>query len=183
MTTICYRDGYLAADSRAYSGDREPMGMKTKLFDLKDGGAVGISTSCVGYSERFAKWLNDGADEKNFPFTGDFHLVALMVNGAGEVFYFKNSPYPTGPLKANFFSIGTGSDYALGAMEQGASAIDAIHVAKKLDVWTDGDVLVKDLRSPTQRVVDNALNLQRVTQTSRTLPFAGVVTLPRGEAL
>jgi hypothetical protein len=180
MTTIVFRDGYLAADSRAYSGDREPMGLKSKLFDLPDGGAVGISTSHVGFSERFAKWLRDGADEKDFPFSGEPSLTALMINGAGEVFYFKDSPYPTGPLKAAFFAIGTGSDYAMGAMEQGASAIDAIHVAKKLDVWTGGDVLVKDLRTRLQRKLTDVLHASE----SKKQPSApNVLPLPRGEAL
>jgi hypothetical protein len=31
LTTICYRDGVMAADTRAYSGDKLPIGSKTKI--------------------------------------------------------------------------------------------------------------------------------------------------------
>lgn len=156
MTTIAYRGGYLVSDSRAYSGERMPIGLKSKLFDLDDGGVIGISTTSPGASERLVKWINAGSDEEKFPLK-DIGFTALRISKSGEVFFYHDGQFPSGPLRGDFFAVGSGAEYALGAMEQGASAIDAVHIAIKLDVWSGGDIMVKDIRTPREKRVDEVM--------------------------
>lgn len=155
MTTIVYRAGYLAADTRAYSGNKPPIGRKTKIFYREDLQiACGVSSSEPGVGELFWSWLSgeigDGTVFKDKEFT------ALVIE-RGEVFIFENSIHPTGPLEADFFAIGTGREYALGAMEMGASAPEAVRVACKLDVWSQDPIMVIDVRSAEEKQIERKI--------------------------
>lgn len=59
MTTIAYRDGMMAADSRAYAGNASPVGSKTKINRLKEGSLFACSTSKTGAMEQFVRLLNE----------------------------------------------------------------------------------------------------------------------------
>lgn len=48
MTTIAYRNGVMAADTRAYSGGKLPIGTKTKIERLEDGTLLGVSSITPG---------------------------------------------------------------------------------------------------------------------------------------
>lgn len=48
MTTIVYRAGTMAADSRAWGFDKAFIGEKTKVFRLDDGRLLGVSTAVIG---------------------------------------------------------------------------------------------------------------------------------------
>jgi ATP-dependent HslUV protease subunit HslV len=148
----------MTADSRGYSGGKTHLGQKSKLYPVIAGGCVGVSSTQPGFGERFAAWMNDGAQEDKFPKAPEgVSLTALFVNGRGEVFVFENSPFPTGPLKGDYFAIGTGAEYAFGAMAMGADAAQAIAVAKIFDVWSAGDIMIMDLRTPQQRAIGSAV--------------------------
>lgn len=45
MTTVVYRDGVMAADSRAYAGYNTTLGSKSKIRKLADGTLLTISRS------------------------------------------------------------------------------------------------------------------------------------------
>lgn len=144
MTTITYRAGYLAADTRAYSGNKPPIGRKTKIFydpDIKI--ACGTSSSLPGFGEKFWLWLS--GQEGDIEFAKDAEFTSLTIQD-GEVFIYENSLFPTGPLEADYFAIGTGREYAMGAMEMGASAPEAVRVSCKLDVWSADPIMVIDVR-------------------------------------
>lgn len=142
MTTIAYRDGIIASDSRAYSGDKHPIGDKQKVFALPGGRLVGISSSVVGAPNHFLAWL--AALPADAPLVsavaGQEHLVqALVVERSGEAFYWNDGRTFTGPIKADFYAIGSGQQTALAALELGKSAAEAIELAIKLDPWTGGE--------------------------------------------
>lgn len=145
MTTIVYRDGILAGDTRAYSGDRSPIGQKQKIFQVvnSDGSftTFGVSSPIVGLPERVRKWFEN---EKHFdfepPIQSDESFQALEINGKGEVFYYNGSFTPSGPLMADYFAIGSGMDFAIGALEMGATAQQAVVAASKGDMFTGGVV-------------------------------------------
>ncbi len=145
MTTIVFRDGALAADSRAYSGDKIGIGSKTKIHRLEDGSLVGCATTEVGFSERFVAWLKAGKPD-DFVVPNEIDFQALHVQPDGGVFYYHNSYFPTGPLEAEFFAIGSGAQFALGAMQMGAGAIVALEVACELDLWSDLPLMVLHLK-------------------------------------
>lgn len=140
MTTIVYRDGVLVSDSRAYSGRKLPIGSKDKIHRLSDGSLVGVSTTLPGLSDELIAWFEAGADTQDLPdcSPSDQHggFVALRIMADGEVFYYQNRATPSGPLRAAFFAIGSGEEYALGALEAGAGAREAVEIACKLDPWS-----------------------------------------------
>lgn len=138
MTTIAYRDGILAADSRAYGGDRAPIGSKTKIHRLLDGTLFGLSSSAVGADNLIRKWVEDGcpAPKNDAVKPDNFELILVRQNG--EVFYAHDNLSLSGPIRSNKLAIGSGKEFALGAIEMGAGALQAVEVAARLDPWTGG---------------------------------------------
>lgn len=136
MTTIAYRNGVMAADSRAYSGDKVPIGSKAKIHRLDDGGLLGITSTVVGLPERFVEFVNSGLDpsyKEGAP--DDPHLSALWVKPNGDVMYFAGW-LPTGPVIADYYAIGSGEQYALAAMCLGYGPEAAVTVACEFDIWS-----------------------------------------------
>jgi len=143
MTTIAYRAGILAGDSRAYSGDKHPIGNKTKVFRLRGGRLVGVSSSVVGAPSNFLAWLNSLPDDAALEraVADQEHLVqALVVEPDGSAFYWNDGRAFTGPVKADFYAIGSGQQSAYMAMKLGKSAEDAIRLTIEVDPWTGGEV-------------------------------------------
>lgn len=145
MTTIAYRDGVMAADSRAYTGNRAPIGRKTKVRRLLDGTLIGCSSLIPGQSEAAINWFENGADASDPP-PGDCKTAILAVRPGGEVFFSSDSWFLSGPLHGEFFAIGSGNEYALGAMAMGASAERAVELACELDIWSAAPITVLKLR-------------------------------------
>jgi len=140
MTCIVYRDGIMAADSRAYGGDKVPIGYKQKIKRLEDGTLIGVSSTVVGASSALIDWWKAGHKNENDWFDKlpeKFTLLAVTPNGEG--FMACNTLLITGPLQANYFAIGSGKEYALGAMAYSelCNAIAAVAAACKLDTWSD----------------------------------------------
>lgn len=136
MTTIAYRDGILVSDTRAYSGDKHPIGHKAKIHELEDGSLFGCSTTVVGLPERLLRWVKEGRDPDEFPYSGDNGFTVFLVDPEGQVFYAAGQPFFTGPLTASFWAIGSGEQYAHGALMAGASAEEAIRIACACDPWS-----------------------------------------------
>lgn len=149
MTTVCFRDGILSADSRAYSGDKHPIGNKCKLYRLANGTLVGCSSSVVGAPSLFVQWLNSlGPDlDCSTATCEEAHGVqALVIQPDGSVFYWQDGVTFTGPLEADFYAIGSGEQYAYGAMMMGATAKEAVEVAIVADQWTGGKATTLTLK-------------------------------------
>lgn len=144
MTTIVFRDGILAADTRAYSGDRSPMGQKQKIFFAQhsDGSVstFGISTPNPGFSEEIQKWFNNEKHPDFEPQLNGRGFSALEIMQDGAVYFYNDNFTPSGPLRGDWFAIGSGQDFAIGALEMGATAQEAVVVAAKNDAWTGGEV-------------------------------------------
>lgn len=153
MTTIVYRDGKMAADTRAYSGSTTPIGEKFKIevIEYSDGSKsiVGVSTPAPGLSEEIRRWFASekhpdfepqgiGSDRRGFE--------AIEVTEDGEIFFYNDNFTPSGPLMTDWIAIGSGKDYAVGALSMGATAEEAVGVAINCDAWTGGRVTVIDLK-------------------------------------
>ncbi|NUS39404.1 MAG: hypothetical protein HOQ02_10330 [Lysobacter sp.] len=133
MSCAAYKDGVLAADTRAYGGSWQASpGQKAKIHLLEDGTRVAITSATVGAPDRFLAWLKAGAVPEEFG-AGDPACSVLLVKPDGSVFLARDSLYFSGPLDCKQYAIGSGCDYALGAMAMGASAEDAVRIACQLD--------------------------------------------------
>ena len=132
----------MAADSRAYGGKGQwSPGTKRKAHLLEDGTRVGVVSAILGEPERFVAWLRSGADPAAW--TGDKpDLRALVVRPNGEVFLYDENTTPSGPIQCEFYAIGSGSDYAIGAMAMGADAAEAVRVAACFDSNSGGEPTV-----------------------------------------
>lgn len=133
MTTIAYRDGTMAADSRAYSGDKHPIGSKVKIRRMADGTLIGASSTQPGAGETVLDWYEKGRP-KDFKLPDSFTFLAAHSNG--DVYYGCDSKMLSGPLTGDFFTIGSGEGYAHGAMAAGMSAEEAVRIACKADPWS-----------------------------------------------
>lgn len=138
VTTVVYRDGVLAADRRGYSGSKHPIGTKAKISRLTDGWLFGCSTPTPGLAEKLRRWVEENGVEKSLPATLEAQAIVIRLDGA--IFYFKDGDTFSGPLEAEYVAIGSGSEYALGALTMGADAAHAVEVAIACDVWSGGGV-------------------------------------------
>lgn len=131
MTTIAYRDGVLAADSQATC---DYHGRVRKIHRLPSGmlvGGCGDAAECHSVVE----WLMGGQEGKA-PKAPDAYLI--IVDKDGGVFFSSGSPFQPFPSELDFAAIGSGSAVAMGAMEAGASALEAVKIAAKHDGYTSG---------------------------------------------
>lgn len=140
MSVVAFKEGILAADTCAYGGRGQASpGQKAKIHRLEDGTRVGIVSAVLGEPERFLAWMKDGEDRTKW--TGDKpDLRALIIRPSGEVFLADDSIWFSGPIECATYGIGSGGDYAQGAMAMGASAKQAVYVACDLDPYCGAPV-------------------------------------------
>lgn len=143
MTTIAYRAGVLAADSSCWEGSTHVHPIK-KIFRVRS-----VIIGCAGYVtdiKAFVRWIENGADEAEFPRMDEF--AALVISDDGKVRSFEQvSPDPI-PVLGAYCAIGQGSDVALGAMWAGATAVQAVKAAKAHNGGTCGRIQTLKIRSP-----------------------------------
>jgi len=136
MTTIAYRDGILAGDRQATAGELSSYRFR-KVHKRKDGALIG-GCGVNSLLHRYTTWFLNG--EQGFkPHMGsnpDDDIDVLIVRPDGTVeFHDRFGGYK---IEGKFFAIGSGAEYALGAMQFGASARQAISCAAKHDRNTGG---------------------------------------------
>ena len=127
MTTIAWDGHMVAADSMATTGDyknpRDVVKLKLEagiLFAL-------CNTSCM--FEPLVRWYLASAEPGMMPRAPDADF-SFVVFKPGETLYFvQDCPYPSYPGSPNAW--GSGGAFAIGAMLNGASAVEAVRIACK----------------------------------------------------
>lgn len=133
MSVVAYRDGILASDSRTSIGSNMMTDNAKKVIKVtvKDtqilAGIVGESGHCYQLQE----WVRKtGADFDNVP-SGN-KAAALVVKRAGKttkMFYLDEGLFF--PVNEPYMAVGSGLEYAQGALHVGASAVDAVSASIK----------------------------------------------------
>jgi len=139
MTTIAYRDGIMAADSRVSLGEWTVPWCWRKIERLPDGRLCGFSGN--PYKQKaFVEWLIDPSLAR--PDLGD-DSKAIVVDKArlARFYQYAGEADFDGP----FFATGCGAIPALAAMHAGAGAAEAVRIASLLDPYTGGDIHVEPL--------------------------------------
>lgn len=158
MTTIAYRNGILAADSR-YTEESESGGDRMfqcrKIFQT-------LSTMREGYPFKqwvalagdesgllFLRWVREGMDANDKPeFSKGDDFSALVVTLHGEVR--RADVYGTHcepePIMEEYHAIGSGAKCAFIAMDMDASALEAVKRAAVRDPWTGGPFTVVECK-------------------------------------
>lgn len=145
MTTIVYRDGVVAYDSRCTNGDLITSDKVEKKQVIN--GVVFFLAGYIGDFETLTSAYFDVDIQNDIKSEGP---CAIVVD-SGKVFLCSiDSPegsFWKQPLSVfDRYAIGSGSPYAQGAMEMGADAKKAVEVAAKLDVRTGGKIKTYKIR-------------------------------------
>jgi len=139
MTTIAYKDGIVARDSRSTDPSGFIVSDKKEKMRIRDG----IIFFCTGYTSHIEKLIavyfgeepnsSESIDASALVIDGD----SFYVIGADENGIFKNTCE-----KNEMYAGGSGGDIAMGAMEMGASARAAVKIAMRRDSKTGGKIKV-----------------------------------------
>ncbi len=145
MTTIVYRDGVLAADSRVTEGTL----IAGSVVKARRLGKI-LTAGCgnVTDMEAFYSWVAGGMQgECKIEGDGEFWLIApgqpLLIYESGKFLR----------LVSPFYAAGSGGKVARGALGLGADALTAVRVAAAQDTGSGApfDVCYLDQRLPDHR--------------------------------
>lgn len=169
MTTIAYRDGILAADSQGDWGGTRTVADKIHRAPgvvIAGSGATWRIRMVVREIERLITanphWLTSQGgyfwgvanafydpqhdrDSENTP------SVLLIQVRTGTYMRLQGPIFTPCDLDRKFIAIGSGCEYALGAMAQGATAEEAVKIAASLDTYSGGPICavnVRDIQYP-----------------------------------
>lgn len=138
MTTVAYKDGILASDSRAIYNYRDievVTSEKAKMFKMPDGSYMGLAGTIPNDPLVFEAIKQD-------LYTGEMDMDFIRVRKNG--LFIRGGPNWNEKCKFpfKFCAIGSGMHFAMGAMSAGASAEEAVKVAMKFDRCTGGKIRV-----------------------------------------
>lgn len=153
MTTIAFRDGIMAADSclteELEDDNAIYVGDVNKIYRLDDGSLLGMSGDAEG--QCVLNILNDLAIPESL--IAD-HLASLqhtrsciLVRPSGQLYWVgtgEDSAAYT-PFTDRFAAVGTGKQFAYGAMEHGATAYEAVDAACRRHAFTRPPIVLERL--------------------------------------
>lgn len=120
-----------------------------KLTRLPDGGVVG-SAGNARLAAAAVKWMLAGeVGEPPAPGDEDSYYALLIMRGNGT-FWLADGGFPAFQLFDKFAAIGSGCNYAMAAMEMGATAAEAAKIATKYDDSSSGPIRSMGLLSLQQ---------------------------------
>lgn len=144
MTTIAYKNGFIAADKLAgFSG----MGQRVTKITKHNGMLIGAS-GYLAQAATLIEWIKNGMNKEDFPVdqTGDERNCSCMVIKDSKIFLIMTTPVLV-ELEEDFFAIGSGRDFAISAMHFGKSAKEAVEFASIYDTNTGLGVDVLNIES------------------------------------
>lgn len=136
MTTIAYKDGVLAADT-GVEVNGIYVGKVSKII-TNDYGQMGSLAGRMSDLGIFERWMKAGADKDELPQFTSEKAEAFLVNKDGSTEYITSLGFFT--IDSPYHAEGSGFELAMGAMEAGATAIQAVEIAIKLDIGSHGPV-------------------------------------------
>lgn len=138
MTTIAYKNGIMACDGRATNqhGHIVDSGSQ-KIIRLKNGDLLGAAGDAADLHKLASFWNSTDSDER-FPYI-DATTAAILVSRKSGLITYMNSSGPSS-LDTDYHSIGSGSAFALSAMDLGKSAIEAVRFATTRDIFSGGKI-------------------------------------------
>ncbi len=152
MTIIAFKEGVMASDSLICQ-DNKRIGSIKKIFELPNAtvGLAGTWQHCI----TFLAWFKNNADLTNLP--KDFHeekwdFEALVYNKTTKAVELYTNAFTPDIIEADWYAIGMGADFALGAMAAGVSAETAVEIAIIFSIDCGGKVQVVNCIKPKTRV-------------------------------
>lgn len=130
MTTVAWDGQTLAVDKMATFNTSK---FKTKkLFDCGEFMFAGCGD--LAHVHEIAHWLLDPEYE---PDIKEAESTGIVIHkDSGKAYMVTTKPVRLMPMLSKRFAVGSGSMAALGVMEAGGTAVDAIKIASKVDIYT-----------------------------------------------
>lgn len=165
MTTIAFKNGVIAADSRVTvssdaGGDRnfhcEKLFRRRVTINGKEQEVIMATAGESAPGSLFVEQFGSGkslAEIREVFGDSDVDFTILLVTQAG--LFEVDKWCVMEPVYEPFYSIGSGAKLAMGAMEAGASAARAVEIACKRDPYTAPPIV-------TMRLKPNVKNKERV---------------------
>lgn len=163
MTTIIVTKDRILSDGQVSLGDRvDNLDFKKirKIGNFLVGGAGRLSSVLTFFSwfeqcikmEEIQRAVPELVIENN-PEKPDEEFHAVVLHPDGQIFYHEgNDPTRAYPLDVEYYAIGSGGDYALAALDGGATPEKAMEVAKFRDVFSGGETFVEYLGENIEEV-------------------------------
>lgn len=141
-TCIAYREGVLAADTMVVMDDFIKLDNDIKIAKYK-GHLFGISGNHCPTLEDFKKWWFVPTGTRQ-PYKKPFSFRAIVILPSGTIEEWDHLGNGD-KVDAPFWAIGSGREFALGALEFGATAEEAVKAAIKWCPTVGGKVVVRKL--------------------------------------
>ena len=134
MTTLAYKDGVIAYDSRLTQGDIIHTDNAEKKY-VRDGVSFFLCGNVCDYKDAISEWFGD-------TIAGNLEANGFVSDNEGVIWEFgSNESFWRNRIDiSKSYSYGTGRRFALTAMDLGLSAKDAVKMAIKRDVYSGGKV-------------------------------------------
>lgn len=149
MTTIAYRDGVIAADRGTSAGSLLTY-QRTKIARNPAGDLLGACGS-TAINQAHLDWFRGGEKgpqpELKARGGGDCDIAIIVRVGEAIIEMDDDGSYPINEL---FTAIGSGREFALGAMFAGATAEEAIEAAMRYDPYSWGGIDVLELGNASE---------------------------------
>lgn len=155
MTTIIATKTKILSDGKTTVGNRvDDYDFKKvrKIGDYLVGGA-GRLTSILTFFTWFEQNLQCQAAQEAIPGLmiqsdpdkDDEDFVALVVHPDGKIFIHEGAdPRRAFPIDREYTAVGSGADFALAAMDAGATPEQAMEVAKMRDAFSGGETFIEE---------------------------------------
>lgn len=131
MTVVVWDGKTLAADKRA--NNQGTVSVVTKIKKIR--GCLVASCDSISSAGALFNWFEKGGDPENYPkYQDDKDKWAplLVITPEKRILRYEETPYPY-EIEQLFYAMGSGRDFALGALEMGATSRQAVLVASRWD--------------------------------------------------
>jgi hypothetical protein len=171
MTTIAFRYPFVACDSRVRTRDSVTDDQFSKHVVREDPETKELIHFWVAGMKFHTEILIDAFIKNDHSSWNNDHFKTLQASAIvwdGEQMYSCSFSNTVGFWKEkeridNIIALGSGEDYAVGAMEMGASALQAVQCAARRCVSTGGYIRVYDLQTDTEKVYEPKIDYQEVS--------------------
>lgn len=144
MTTIAYKNGIIASDSRIVDSEAGTCGTIRKISKVDNcligacGNAELVAWFLNNFNGRMFNKVNHNPQTTICNHRDD-EFQGLIVSPRGKVFMIEASLMPF-EITTKQVAVGSGAAYAMGAMAAGKSAAEAVTIAMKFDMNSGGKV-------------------------------------------
>jgi len=131
LTTIAWDGTTLAADRAAWSGNKKYRVRKVHKVRATDGSQYLVAFAGDGhYAQALLTWMQGGQHPGDYP-NDDNVTIAVVVDERRRVWQLDSKALRYGRVLERIHSSGGGHEFAIGALEAGATAEQAIRIAIK----------------------------------------------------